>query len=212
MLNVHQQRAEAPLVDLRQVAPEGDRQYLRVKVEGHYDNRTTLLLDNSVRRGVPGYEVISVFRAEGLPALLVNRGWIAANPDRNILPRVPVREQALTISGYLYQSPGQQLMLGSDPWRADKALQIVQNAAPEIAANRLGEPLYDYTLRLHETAPGALQTGWHVVNVQPGKHRGYAVQWFVMAAVLVLLTVKANSNIGELWRKWRHPEKHGDNQ
>ena len=204
ILEVHQQRAIAPPIMLA-LAGDGDRQYLNVSVSGYYDSKTTLLLDNHVRRGRPGYEVISVFRAEGLPAILVNRGWVEGSLDRAVLPVVPKVAGEQVLSGYLYRSPGQQLMLGDDLWRADKPLQIVQNAAPEIAAERLGEPVYDYTLRLDQLSAGALETGWQVVNVQPEKHRGYAVQWFVMSAVLLLLTVLANSNLAAVWRSRRAP-------
>jgi cytochrome oxidase assembly protein ShyY1 len=38
--------------------------------------------------------------------------------------------------------------------------------------------------------------------VQPAKHTGYAVQWFVMALVLLLMTLIANSNLAE-WLKQR---------
>lgn len=213
LLDIHQQRVAAPLVDLAEVPDMGDRQYLRVTVNGQYDNRATLLLDNRVRRGRPGYEVISVFRpaVEGA-AILVNRGWIAGSLDRSVLPEVELVESSVTLSGYLYRSPGKQVMLGADPWQADKPLQIIQNAAPEVVSGRFGETFYDYSLRLDAKAPGALQTGWHVVNVRPEKHMGYAVQWFAMAILLVLLTVLANSNLGALRdsRKARKKSNNGE--
>mgnify|MGYP000143624448 CR=1 FL=1 len=59
-----------------------------------------------------------------------------------------------------------------------------------------------YQLRLDQDSPGALQTGWAAVSVQPAKHTGYAVQWFVMALVLLLMTLIANSNLVE-WLKQR---------
>ena len=203
ILAVHEGREKAPPVGLMNIDHAADRQYLKVELEGQYDNSRVLLLDNRVRRGQPGYEVVSVFRAEGLPALLVNRGWIKAGPSREELPDVPALNRPVEISGYLYQSPGKQLMLGEEQWDKDKALQIVQNAAPEIAVDQLGEAVYDYILRLDDTAPGALQTGWQVVNVQPQKHIGYAVQWFVMALALLILTVFANSNLAQVWHQFR---------
>ena len=203
LLDIYQQRAAAPLLPLRQVPGDGDWQYLRVTLSGQYDNRVTLLLDNRVRRGRPGYEVVSVFRPVSGAAILVNRGWIAGGLYRSILPQVDLVEGQVTLSGYLYRSPGKQVMLGADPWQADKALQIIQNAAPEVASERFGETFNNYSLRLDATAPGALQTGWYVVGVKPEKHRGYAVQWFAMAILLVVLTVLANSNLAVLWHSRR---------
>jgi surfeit locus 1 family protein len=37
--------------------------------------------------------------------------------------------------------------------------------------------------------------------VQPAKHTGYAVQWFIMAAVLLLMTLIANSNLGSFVKR-----------
>ena len=38
-------------------------------------------------------------------------------------------------------------------------------------------------------SPLALVAEWTVVNQSPSKHIGYAVQWFAMAAVLLLIGV-----------------------
>ncbi len=200
LLLAHQQQMSAPPVNFEQLPTNANQQYLPVRVSGQYDNRRTLLLDNQVRHGRPGYEVIAIFNADAGPALLVNRGWVAASLDRAILPEISPIEGRVELSGYLYRSPGQQVMLGEDVWDADKALQIVQNAAPERAAEQLQQPFYPYQLRLDENAPGALKTGWPVVNVIPEKHTAYAVQWFCLAALLVVLTLLANSNLAALMR------------
>ena len=43
------------------------------------------------------------------------------------------------------------------------------------------------------------------VAVQPEKHTAYAVQWFVMAAVLLVMTLIANSNVGSWIKQFRRP-------
>ena len=57
-------------------------------------------------------------------------------------------------------------------------------------------------MRLEADSPAALRTGWEIVTVSPEKHRGYAVQWFMMAAALVVLSAFANSNLAG-WLKSR---------
>ena len=47
--------------------------------------------------------------------------------------------------------------------------------------------VFDYSIRLAEATPGVLLRNWPVISTTPEKHRGYAVQWFAMAAALVLL-------------------------
>ena len=51
--------------------------------------------------------------------------------------------------------------------------------------------------------PGALAVDWQVVNVSPEKHGAYAVQWFTMAAVLLMFYVLRSSN---MWQLLRAPE------
>ena len=65
----------------------------------------------------------------------------------------------------------------------------------ERASELFGRPFYAYQLRLDRDSPGALQTGWPTVAVQPEKHTAYAVQWFTMAAVLVIMAISAMSNL-----------------
>jgi cytochrome oxidase assembly protein ShyY1 len=65
------------------------------------------------------------------------------------------------------------------------------------AEELFGQAFFSYQLRLDQDSPGALQTGWATVSVQPAKHTGYAVQWFVMALVLLIMTVVANSNLAD---------------
>ncbi len=200
LLLAHQQRMSAQPVWLEELPQEPDHQYRPVRVSGQYDNQRTLLLDNQVRQGRPGYEVIAIFKTDAGAALLVNRGWVAVSLDRAILPEISPIEGPVELSGYLYRSPGEQVMLGDDIWDADKALQIVQNAAPERASKQLQQAFYPYQLRLDENAPGALKTGWPVVNVIPEKHTAYAVQWFSLAALLLVLTLLANSNLAAVIR------------
>lgn len=196
LLEMHRQRGIAQPVALETVPDQGGSEYLRVRVTGAYDNRSPLLLDNRVRRGRPGYEVISPFKTSKGQWILVNRGWILGNADRTILPEIDEVNGEVTLTGYLYRSPGKQLMLGEDIWRVGVGPKIIQNAAPDVVAEKIKAPLFSYSLRLDADAQGALETGWALVSVQPGKHTGYAVQWTALAVVLIVLTLFASSNLG----------------
>ena len=94
-------------------------------------------------------------------------------------------------------------MLGEDIWKPGNGPVIIQNASPELISEKLGQKFYDYHLRLEADSPGALETGWVIVNVQPSKHTGYAVQWSALAVALIILGLFANSNLGSVVRSWR---------
>lgn len=196
ILSQYQTNQAAPRVELGQLPDSVNLQYRRVWVEGSYQLAPTFVVDNKVRHGRPGYEILQIFvPSDGGAALLVNRGWVAAAADRGTLPQLDTPTGLVRLEGELYQ-------------RLAGGLQLDDRVAPPLAAQQrvgwldvgrveqwLQQPLYRYQLRLDRAAPGALQTGWPVVAIYPHKHTGYAVQWFIMAAVLLLLTVLANSNL-----------------
>ena len=206
LLSIYKGRAEAAPISLSLVkssyAQSGNQiespDYVRVNIDGKYDNQSTLLLDNRVSNGRPGYDVISPFKAVNGQWILVNRGWIAADLDRRILPEIPIITAPVSINGYLYRSPGKQIMLGDDPWVKGESPVVIQSLDPEIISKKLGTKFYDFSLRLNASEIGALKTGWPVVNVQPRKHTGYAFQWSALALALIVLAIFANSNLGQV--------------
>ncbi len=197
LLELQQQRETSGPQPFANISAAADNQYLAVRVAGHFDNERTVLLDNRVRRGQPGYEAVSLFKVAGSDQCrLVNRGWIAGSLDRRVLPPVPKVTGEQILTGHLYRQTTPPLRLGDNGWRQQQWPQVVQSLLPAEAEPWVGEKLFPYVLRLDQRAPGALHTGWTIVNVQPGKHVGYAVQWFAMAATLLILTVFASSNLG----------------
>lgn len=194
---------QAPPVALKALSAGGDHNYRRVLVSGKFDNRHPIMLQNRVRNGRPGYEVVIPFqeRDTGL-WLLVNRGWIAGRAD-NEIPAVDTLEGSVLLSGHLYRSADVPFTLGDEQWRHEWP-QILQNLEVDALAERLGVPLFAYVLRLDPESPGALAVGWPKVAIQPQKHRAYAVQWFALATALVVLSIFANSNLGDVMRQlWR---------
>ena len=184
-----------PLADL---SPSGDHLYRRVQVRGRFDNNRTVLLENRIRRGRPGFEVVTLFILEDNAApIWVNRGWLAGYLDRNRLPEVPTVEGVVSLHGHLYQPLAEPFVVGDEVWRQQWP-QVLQNLDLDMLSSRLDAPFYPFRLRLDQGAPGALATGWTVVNVMPEKHRGYAIQWFAMAAALLLLALFANTNLGDV--------------
>lgn len=203
-------RIEAPAVDLKGVVTEADNQFRNVWVTGDIDNDRTLLLDNRVRHGRPGYEVLTPLRvvSDGKSLwLLVNRGWLMGGVDRSKLPTVP-RLEAEMLQGYLYRSePG--VVLKDEAWQRGISPQVIQTLDGAKAADYLGGFVYPYTLRLRDTLNNELETGWQVINVSPEKHIGYAVQWFLMGLALMVLSLFANSNLAEVLRQWRREKRSG---
>ncbi len=163
--------------------------YLPLALEGTFIDDRHFLLDNRMREGRFGNEVVAVFReARSERLFLVNRGWIPADPARLSRPRVPEVEGPVSITGYLYVAPDEPYLLGEQQLEAGwpKQIQALEVDVLARALGRSGSQLYPHPLRLDALSPGALVTDWQVVNQSPAKHTGYAVQWFSMAGVLAL--------------------------
>ncbi|MBF3159133.1 SURF1 family protein, partial [Pseudomonas aeruginosa] len=82
-----------------------DPAYVRVRLHGRFDERHTLLLDNRLRNGQAGVEVLQPFydQASGL-WLLVNRGWVAWT-DRRSPPTLETPDRVLLLDAWTYLPP-----------------------------------------------------------------------------------------------------------
>jgi cytochrome oxidase assembly protein ShyY1 len=198
-----QRQSEAP-VRLSELAAEPAEAlaYRRVHLRGEFLPGYYLLLDNRMYRGRYGNEVVGLFRlADTQRLVLVNRGWVASDPARLTLPDVPEPAGVSSVTGHLYVSPGTPYLLAEQqlapPWPVRIQAVDMQALQPLVATVSDAE-LYPWLVRIDPNEPAALTADWPVVNASPEKHQGYAVQWFTMAAVLLLFFLLRSSNLWQL--------------
>lgn len=201
---LRQQQAPVSLRTL-QGRPSVELAYRPVRLMGEFLPEAQFLLDNRIYQGRYGNEILSVLRLAGSEHLvLVNRGWISADPGRQSLPDAPPPAGQVTLDGHLYVPPGDPYLLAEqvlEPgWpKRIQAVQIPVLAAALAADTVVDEPggpqLFPYTVRIRADQPGALTVDWQVINVSPAKHLGYSVQWFAMALALALVFLFRSSNL-----------------
>ena len=205
ILNQYNANQQASPAGVEGLHSRTNLQYRSAWLEGELDAKRRIILDNRVANGKPGYEILEALNVAGMEQMiLVNRGWVPASLDRNILPQIEAVEGQVKFRGVLYQSLG--------GYRLDDGISQVAEwparvgwITAERAEELFAESFFPYQLRLDRDSPGALQTGWATVSVQPAKHTGYAVQWFAMALVLLVMTVIANSNLAD-WLQQRRKQ------
>lgn len=154
-----------------------------VRLTGKFVPNRILLLDNKVLDGRVGYEVIQVFEDESGISVLINRGFLAGGRIRTELPKVPPANSAnQPLRGHAYLTslslPEENISGDSSPW-------VVQVVRPSELENQAGQKLFDHTIRLEESHPDALPRYWPVTTMQPERHYGYAVTWFLMALAVL---------------------------
>ncbi len=162
-----------------------DPAYSRVHLQGRFDAEHSFLLDSRTRDGQVGVELLQPFHDDPSGRwVLVNRGWIPW-PDRRIPPRFDTPDGALKLAAWVYAPSQQPFLLARrmvDGW--PKLTSYVDVKEIWQLLGRDGVP---FELRLAPAGglPGRLAGHHH----DPGKHLGYAVQWFALAAALLGLFV-----------------------
>jgi len=110
-----------------------------------------------VRDGRPGVLVVTPLRLTGSDArVLVVRGWLPWSSDRARLPRVPVPEGPLEVSGTLDTWPGQAALPGAAPAEAFAGDTWPWLDAAALA-RRVGGVVHGFVLREGGADEGPLQ-------------------------------------------------------
>jgi len=170
-----------------------DVRFRKVAATGKFVSQRQYLLDNRLHKGQPGYWVITPFTLANGSTILINRGWVAQGQDRSILPKLDVRKAKIIVHGTLSEQPGKlfelkDIAVANDaPWP-----RVIRNIDVKTISNQLGRPVSRYMLHLNAEEELVYLQNWTPVAVGPEKSRGYAVQWFSMAFVVLLIFIGLN--------------------
>jgi surfeit locus 1 family protein len=185
------ERFDEPALDLglHAAVPPAGQAWRAAHASGRYEG-PTLLLDNRIRNGRVGYEVLTAFTLADGQRVLVDRGWVPAGATRDELPALtPPPVAPATIRGRLAPPPSTGIDLGSagPPERVASDVWRVQHIDfAQLAA--LSPPGFlPVLLYLDATEPGGYDRAWLLPAPDDGKHTAYAVQWFTMAGVVAVI-------------------------
>jgi len=164
----------------------------KIAVSGSYQPEVQVLLDNMTRDGIVGYEVLTPFLAAGVQrALLVNRGWVAADLDRSKLPPVGLDRSVMHVSGIIDILPRAGMRLGeSQPQPSSKLVVLSFPDAAAIEA-ALGLDAYGYQILLDTAEPAGFRRDWPAPGGRAERNLAYAVQWFALASLALVLAIGA---------------------
>ena len=120
-------------------------------------------------------------------AVLIDRGWIPMNADRRQLPDVGVATNVVSLEGVVYVPYGKGVRLGGLDDSSNQWPRLIQYLDFEAMSNRLGYPLAPLTIRLDPKSHHGYRRTWQPVPISPQTHIAYALQWFTLAAVLIVI-------------------------
>lgn len=167
-----------------------------LRLTGQWRAEATIYLDNRVQYGQPGYHVMTPFQMADGTVMLIKRGWTGVGLNRAVLPQVSTPEGEVTINGRVRLPEARPYTLADAPGEGARWQYV------DLAAYRDWSKLAVIDEVLEQTDPSTdgLIRDWPRPDFGVDRHRGYAVQWFGLAA----LSAGLCGWFG--WRRWR---RHG---
>lgn len=161
------------------------RPFQRLKATGRYDGGRQVLLENIIVNSRYGYYVITpLVDMDDEPVLLVNRGWIERDSDIFDVTRIDVPQNRLTVRGRVGWLPRAGMKMGESFTRGDDWPKAAVYPTLEDVAAQLGEEVQPFVLLMDTEEEHGFLRHWVPTEFGPGKHFGYALQWFAMGIVL----------------------------
>ena len=163
-------------------APAEALVFKRLAATGEYQPQFTILLDNKVYRGRPGYFVVTPLRLSGSTMhVLVNRGWIPSGARREDLPSVRTPAGEVSVEGLGIEHAPRVLAVGGPP-----TSNVWQGLAFGDFSRWSGLALQPVFLEQHSDIPDGLVRDWPAPDFGIDRHTSYAMQWYLIAALAVV--------------------------
>lgn len=198
--DLFEHRQLAGPVALEALNTQADLRYQSVTLRGEFVNEKAVLLDNRIYQGRFGYEIITPFRlVDSKTMVLVNRGWLEGDISRRSLPAIKAIAGEIALIGEVYVPQGDVMLLADES--ASGWPRVMQSLNIEALQKEFEQTLFPYSVRIKQISAASYTPNWVVVNLQPEKHTGYAVQWFAMAVALLVIGLLANTNLWSLIKR-----------
>ena len=170
------------------------RPYQPVSVTGRLLGGRQFLLENIIINSRYGYYVLTpVETGADEPLLLVNRGWIektGTTIDRPALAeRIAVEDARQSLRGRVGSLPRAGMRMGDAIPAGSNWPQLAVYPTTADIEQALGRDIQPFVLLLDPSEELGFLRHWVPEEMGPGKHFGYALQWFAMGAVLAGLLI-----------------------
>jgi cytochrome oxidase assembly protein ShyY1 len=167
-------------------------EFHRVIVTGEFVPNWPVFLDNRPLEGRSGFILLMPFKIAGgsNKYVLVARGWLPRNTaEHDRLPTFTTPAGRVTLEGRAVRQLARVMQLGTPAALQPKA--IVQNTSPAEVARASGLDLLPVVLeQTGPSLPGdTLARNWPAPSLDIDRHKGYAVQWYALAAMAFLFFV-----------------------
>ncbi len=155
-------------------------------MDGYYRNDLTFFIQNKQYKNRIGFEVLTPLQIPGeKKLLLVNRGWVKA--EKGVpLPKIANITGKQLIQGYIKLLDEYRFMLGKNILYPERRPLIMQEVDIKEISQLTGLTFYPFILRLDPDQANGFVRDWIITTSLPQRHLAYAIQWFAMAAALLI--------------------------
>lgn len=180
------ERSVQAALNLNKPFSQNDIEYRRISAEGSFVANWPIYLDNRPYQGKAGFTLLMPLRLSNSDSVvLVARGWFPRDAaERTKLPVIPVPEAPVQIEGTARNTAGRVLQLGQATTLQPGA--IVQNLEPAEFARVSKLPLQNFIIEQSSDTGDGLVRDWPRPSGGVDKHRGYAFQWYALAATALV--------------------------
>lgn len=170
--------------------------FTKVVLHGSYDNEKSILLLQRMFKGVLGVELITAFKLQaGDKIVLVSRGWAPVEQNGQQLPLVdPIKGQQKLV-GEIYVAAGNTFFLPQKIERPPHWPLRLYHFDLTTIAPLFKQTVLPFVVRLDDNNAGVLTRYWAKRNLQAETSTSYAMQWFAMAGLLLVIALAKSSNI-----------------
>lgn len=164
--------------------------YARVRLEGRLQGERQFLLDNRIREGQPGFDVLTPLVLGDGRTVLVDRGWVAMGPQRRPKRSIALEgERRVEVEGRLWH-PDPGIGLGAVQARRDDWPRLITRIEYPVLEQALARDLVPVVIRADGGGEWLFTPRGLEPTFGPQRHYGYAFQWFALAlTVIVIATV-----------------------
>jgi len=167
-----------------------DLRFYKVTATGYYDAAHQILIDNRTHEGQAGYHVVTPLTIKGSQtSILVNRGWVPLVENlREELPDVSPPKGLQTAIGLATIPVTGRFQLGELPASASPWQIVWPRLDIDNFQKLTGSQVQPVAILLEPgSKAGGYVRNWKRLDAGIAIHHGYAVQWFALALVLLIM-------------------------
>jgi surfeit locus 1 family protein len=172
------------------IAEIGGQLPKRVLLRGRYLFEHEVWLENRQMDGQSGLMLITPLRLAEGAVVLVNRGFAPRDPrDRTRLPAVARPPGEVAVEGLAMEQAARVLQIGENAPRNERGPRLWQNLDFDAFERATGLVVARWIVQQTGDDDDGLRRNWPRLTAGVEKHRGYALQWYSLAALIAILTI-----------------------